>query len=666
MKLFHNIKVIATVLLVIAMCITLISCGGVEKSADTLVIGNGQMNGVFSPFFVETADDEVIVQLTSLTLLRLGSSGQPEDYAAKYETPVEITDEYGNVEFTKYRFELLEDLRFSDGEPVTADDIIFSLKVLCDPEYNGLSAIGTLPIVGLQEYKYDTENYEQVIMDLQEQAREVPSSYVEEYIMQMAEADCNAYPKEEIAAYVGIELDPSLSEEEQMEVLIQSYYEFELQNSYDWYLEDAMAAYFKELESAYLADKKDGASVNEISGVKKLDERTVEITLEGVNPSAIWALADLVVAPEHYYCAGLEGGSYTKGQLDEIRKYDSTPLGAGPYVFEKFENNVVGLNANEYYHLGVPEISRIKVVSSNSANIVDSILLSEIDIAEIPATADEYNKAQEGGLSVIATDFQGYGYIGINCGNIADKNVRKGLMCLMNREPAVNTYFGGMAKIIERPASASSWAYPDDAKPVYSYDVEKALDYFELAGYRQTEKNGSIVLEKDGKQLRITAGVGGEGIMDHPAALVFTQMKTDLEALGGSLEIIDSDMNVLVEGLYQGNWDLWAASWELGIDPDMGSRYMTNAEGNYYGISDPVLDELLVKAVSTSDIEKRKKYYQEAMNIIMEEAIELPLYQRQSLKVFNPEVIDSSSLPEEITGYHGYLEEIHKLKLIEK
>lgn len=663
MKQLTSIKRISALVLIFIMCLSFAGCGE-ESSADTLVIGNGQMNEVFSPFFSETDNDGLIVRLTSMTLLRPNQEGQLESYGAKYEEPIETVNENGEVLFTTYRFQLQEGLQFSDGEPVTADDIIFSIKVLCDPTYNGLSAVGSLPIVGLAEYKYDTEDYQEVILELQTKAEEVPQSFVEEYIMECAVEDCSSYSPEEIAAYLGIDLDPALSEEEQAEVLIQTYFEYELENSLDYYAEGAKVAYLTELEDEYFANKGEATQITEIAGVKKLDERTVEITLEGVHPSAIWDLAEIPIAPEHYYCNGLEQGSFQKGQLGPIREKDSNPLGAGPYVFKKYENNVVFLTANENYLLGRPEIPQIKVVVSTDANMVDGIIRSEIDIAEVAATRDVLMKAEDEKLGIITTDFQGYGYIGINSENIADQNIRKGLLSLMNREPAVNTYFGGLAKVIERPMDSSSWAYPDNAEPFYSYDINKALHYFKEAGYRQVTEKGKTVLEKDGVPLSIIAGVGGEGTMDHPAAIVFTQMKTDLESLGGQLEIVDCDMSVLVEGLYQGSWDLWAASWEVGMDPDMSSRYATGEESNFYRISNSRLDELLKQAVSTVEMNKRRELYQEAMEIIMDQGIELPLYQRQDLKVYNPEVIDSKSLPDEMTGYYGYLEEIHKLRLV--
>ncbi|MBK5247206.1 MAG: hypothetical protein JJE49_08085, partial [Peptostreptococcaceae bacterium] len=307
----------------------------------------------------------------------------------------------------------------------------------------------------------------------------------------------------------------------------------------------------------------------------------------------------------------------------------------------------------------------IKFAYTTKANTVDGIALGEIDIADVEATQDEISKIEENKLYYMTTDFQGYGYIGINSNRINDINTRKGLMSLINKEPAVNTYFGGLASVIERPASADSWVYPTDSKPVYTYNKDKALEYFKAAGYTQETKNGKNILSKDGQQLSLAAGVGGEGTMDHPAALIFTQMKLDLEEMGGKLEITDCDLTVLTDGLYQGSFDLWAASWDTSIDPsDMNGIYLKGAEGNFYGIASDRLDSTLMAASAITDMEARKNLYAEAMDIIMAEAVEMPVYQRKNLYVFNPEVVDISSLPAKITEYRGYLDDIEKLKFI--
>ena len=61
---------------------------------------------------------------------------------------VENTD--GTVD---YNFKLREDLKFSDGEPITIDDVIFSMYVLCDPTYDGNTTLFALPIQGMDAYR---------------------------------------------------------------------------------------------------------------------------------------------------------------------------------------------------------------------------------------------------------------------------------------------------------------------------------------------------------------------------------------------------------------------------------------------------------------------------------------------------------------------------------
>ena len=62
--------------------------------------------------------------------------------------PVKLRD--GTV---TYDIKLREDLKFSDGEPVTIDDVIFSMYVFLDPTYDGSVTMYSTPIVGLEEYR---------------------------------------------------------------------------------------------------------------------------------------------------------------------------------------------------------------------------------------------------------------------------------------------------------------------------------------------------------------------------------------------------------------------------------------------------------------------------------------------------------------------------------
>ena len=59
--------------------------------------------------------------------------------------------------------------------------------------------------------------------------------------------------------------------------------------------------------------------------------------------------------------------------------------------------------------------------------------------------------------------------------------------------------------------------------------------------------------------------------------------------------------------------------------------------------------------------------YAEALDIVMELAVELPTYQRSDLFAYNTNIIDVSTLtpPSEITSYNGPLSRIWEVSLNE-
>ena len=529
-----------------------------ESKYKTVVVASLEMNGVFSPFFATTAPDNDIVSMVHGALIKTDRNAQPEADLADYKIE-QVEAEDGSVSETIYTFTLKDGITFSDGTPVTADDIIFSYKVLADPAYDGPSTFSTLPVVGMEEYNK--------------------------------------------------------------------------------------------------------GDATEISGIEKVDDKTVKITLKGIDPSAIWKLGNIAVAPKSYYGVDDAGKEYVKGDMSVPKSRNAAPMGAGAYKFGSFENNVVTLNANENYYGGAPATPTIKYQVTAESNKLEGLKLEEFDISDPSSSPDMVADVEAAGFEYELIDNLGYGYIGINAERIPDKNVRKGLMHLMNRRPAIETYYGDLATVIERPMSTVSWAYPQDATEYYGFDPAKALEYFKAAGYEQVDKNGKVSLEKDGVQLRVEVGIPGGGTMEHPTAPVLTQMKTEMEKMGAVLEIADTDGTVFFDRLETGDWDMWVAAWQATVDPDMYQTYHSQGPSNHYNVQNEELDKLIVEARQTNDIEVRKDCYSKALDIIMDEAVEMPVYQRKNMYVFNQEIVDMESLPENMTPYYTYFAEVETFRL---
>ena len=96
----------------------------------------------------------------------------------------------------------------------------------------------------------------------------------------------------------------------------------------------------------------------------------------------------------------------------------------------------------------------------------------------------------------------------------------------------------------------------------------------------------------------------------------------------------------------------------------MYQLYHSNGTTNYYQISDPDLDALIEDGRASTNQTYRKEIYKEAMEIIMDWAVEIPIYQRSEAYLFNTQVVDISTLPTDLTPYWGPLAEVHTLSLV--
>ena len=142
---------------------------------------------------------------------------------------------------------------------------------------------------------------------------------------------------------------------------------------------------------------------------------------------------------------------------------------------------------------------------------------------------------------------------------------------------------------------------------------------------------------------------------------------------------VTKDANALSK-LSAGTLQVWAAAWSSTIDPDMYQVYHKDSsatsirnwgfpwmeeEGTAY--ENELLDELAIlieDARSTIVREERIGYYSDALDIVMELAVECATYQRKNLFIWNSNIIDSSTLCES-TDYQSPLSRIWEVSFNE-
>ncbi len=156
-------KKILSLILCLALCLgsvsLLSSCGGSNGDVDAFVIMTEQLDGLFNPFFSTSATDSTIVSMTQIGMLSSKFVNEKVEVAYGDGEAVVVKD-YDVVENADktitYTFVLKNGILFSDGHPLTMEDVLFNFYVYLDPVYTGSSTLYSTEILGLSEYRTQT------------------------------------------------------------------------------------------------------------------------------------------------------------------------------------------------------------------------------------------------------------------------------------------------------------------------------------------------------------------------------------------------------------------------------------------------------------------------------------------------------------------------------
>jgi len=769
----------------------------VEESDGILRVGYSALSGRLNPFYPAAADDKLFMGLTQVTPLLLdrvgdvvekGISGETVSYGGvdySYSGICDITlfmDEAADI--AEYTVRIRDDIFFWDGHKMDIDDVIFSMYVLCDPSYDGGSAVRYSPICGLDNYITDSDDEEYLKYGAefdkinaagfghiwswrdkwkQGQQDAYDTAVLSEWkkdIAAVTEYCVSSYAEQYSEQLIGISSDTVISDENYHTAFAMAAWGFakldggvfttalgstftltdgDLPTQEDFYnevftvYEGDPEAYWEDANggevdsdtvisaarNAYIYQYSE-STVSVISGIERIDDHTVRILTDGYNASDIYSILDFYVAPLHYYGSeelysysdGVFG--FERGDLSSVTAKDGVPLGAGMYVFESQSGGTVSLVRNSNYYASEPLTEKIELVSLSDGSPVDGIM-NELSFDVIvtggnSSTVDEITGANSNGeltgdmITTIISDADAYGYIGINAETVKvgeDKDseesmdLRRALATVFSvyRDEAVDAYYGQSARVVNYPMSETSYIaydrtdenyrtafslsddggeiYNDIMTPADKYQaaLNAATEYFIAAGYIYDEEIDKFVAAPEGASLSFEVIVPGGGAGDHPS---YGIMKAAAEALGKRgivLSITDPTGNSLMWGrLRSGSQQIWCAAHTVTPEPKMRDNYysssaLTTLGGNYHGLSDEILDYYIASAEINSDRMSRLMYYRDAIDIILEWAVEVPVYQRQSFILFSSESVDAESIPEALTAYYPWYREAHLIAL---
>ena len=395
-------------------------------------------------------------------------------------------------------------------------------------------------------------------------------------------------------------------------------------------------------------------TASDISGLKKVDDYTVELTVKEMSPSMMYAGGDVpsYVQPEHIY-KDIPVAEWESSEYSRTAKL----VGMGPWKIKEIVNGEsITYAPNEYYFKGTtPKTSSLKIDIVSPDTIVSEMKAGNYDIAEMPADQlDSYKDASN--LNLVGSLESAYEYISFNLGkydeasekNIMDENakmndvkLRQAIAYAIDTKTAGEKLYNGLY----HPATSLIISFfgdlHDSEVEGYSYDPDKANELLDEAGYKDVDGDG-IREGKDGKEFKITFAArkrteANEALVQQYIAW-WKEVGLNVELYTGRTVEINTFYDAIQAN--DASIDMYAGGWSTGYDPNPNGLWGETAPFNMSRFVDEKNTELLdaIGSVASFDEKTNLKNYKAWQEYAFEQAFAIPTFESEAITALNKRV----------------------------
>jgi len=373
-----------------------------------------------------------------------------------------------------------------------------------------------------------------------------------------------------------------------------------------------------------------------VKSAKAIDEYTVELKLKYPHAPALARLTapvNSMVNPTAVEKYGADFGSH--------------PVGTGPFKFvEWVRDDHILLAKNEDYWGEGPYVDELmmRVVPEDESRVL-ALEAGEADVT-VRVPPMDVPRLKSEGLNVVVAPSTRVIYIGMNnqYKMLKDRRVRQALNYAVNKEAIVQVLLQGYGRVMDSPLTPEYFAYKSIGP--YEYNPAKAQQLLTQAGYPNGFK--ITLLTPHGRYL-----------MDYRIA---EAVQGYLAKVGVAVEVKEMEwatyIATLLKPLSESPLQLYLLGWGPWIlDPDQmlyplfhSSQWPPNGFASSFYKNDRV-DELLQIGTSSVDPAKRRAAYEEAQEIIWNDAPWIFLHNEQQIVAMSPKVKDVNVLPIEVLDF---------------
>jgi peptide/nickel transport system substrate-binding protein len=374
------------------------------------------------------------------------------------------------------------------------------------------------------------------------------------------------------------------------------------------------------------------------------DERTLVIVSKVPDPKL--PTMDIYLLPQHVW-----------GELDEneITKYDGQDgVGSGPFTLAEYEpGQYWRMVANDNYWGGRPAIDEVVFrVFNNADAMVAALEAGEIDAAQdVPANAFERLSSTDG-IVTIEGQQGNVDEVAVNGGAglkkphpaLLDLRVRQAIAHAIDDQTIIDKVNAGIGEpaLTFSPSPDPTWLPDIPVEEQYTFDLDKANQILDDAGYADTNGDGVREMPGGGEPLNLTFAVRTDSQIAKPIA---DFVKGWLEKIGIAVTFDLMNESKLTEVIGKGEYDLFHWSWTPFVDPDPMLWYFTcetvsqdpKNPTNYWNDAnwcDPEYDELYEQQKVELDPEKRREIVHEMLTRFYKAAVYNNISQNPDLQAY--------------------------------
>ena len=206
------------------------------------------------------------------------------------------------------------------------------------------------------------------------------------------------------------------------------------------------------------------------------------------------------------------------------------------------------------------------------------------------------------------------------------KAFRQAMAHLVDREWIIREVFGGYGVPVETfvPPAYGDWYNPD--VKTYAYDIDMAKQTLLNAGFKFDEATGKWY-DPDGKEVREVELLIPPESQAPWLFKIAVKLKEDADKIHFPLKLAPMEFQAMVAKIIKLDYDMFLLGWALGRHPTyLYDFFRSDGSYNYWGYSNPEVDELLETFYRTTDIEEAKTAAKEVQEILSDELPWIPLY----------------------------------------